>query len=86
MMSTSSELHSDRCNQHPFGAALSLSSSAPKRLWGQYTHIPRVAVTLAKTGCTVAALGRYYSYGEHREVDSLLGEAGRSEAGEWTVC
>lgn len=85
-MSTSSELHSDRCNQHPFDAALSLSSSAPKRLWGQYTHIQRVAVTLAKTGCTVAALGRYYSYGEHREVDSLLGEAGRSEAGEWTVC
>lgn len=34
----------------------------------------------------MAALGRYYSYGEHWEVDSLLGEAGRSEAGEWTVC
>lgn len=41
---------------------------------------------LAKTGCTVAALGRYCSYGEHQEVDSLLGEAGGSEAGEWTVC
>lgn len=44
-------------------------------------HTPHVALMLAKAGCAMAALGRYSSYGEHQEVDSLLGKAGGSEAG-----
>ena len=42
-------------------------------------HMPHVALMLAKAGCTMAALGRYSSYGEHQEVESLLGKAGVSE-------
>lgn len=57
-----------------------------RRLWGQHMHTPRVALTLAKAGCAMAALGRYSSYGEHQDVDSLLGKAGGSEAGGWTAC
>lgn len=56
--------------------------SCPKKALG-----PTYAALLpAKAGWAKAALGRYSSYGEHQEVDSLLGKAGGSEAGGWTAC
>lgn len=58
-----------------------LSSSAPRSLWDQDTHISHVALKLARTGCTAAASEQYCSYGEHQEAVSLLGKTERSEAG-----
>lgn len=73
--------HSLALDQHN-SVCLCCFPSCPKKALG-----PTYAALLpAKAGWAKAALGRYSSYGEHQEVDSLLGKAGGSEAGGWTAC